>query len=216
MVRNLAFLVIALALAGVNPFAQTKEPPEALAKSLQARYQSIRDFSADFVQTFRAGALKTQLRESGTVAIKKPGKMRWTYLKPMRKELVSDGRNMYWYVPQEKEVQKSDVPDEATTPDLFLSGKGDIVRDFAASHTNSVIAGTVALKLVPRRAESAYEYLVVSFEPASMRIRALMSRDHQGDESTLEFTNLRENRGLSDRDFAFKIPSGVRVSDVGR
>ena len=93
--------------------------------------------------------------------------MRWTYLKPQRKELVSDGLNIYWYDPPEKEVVKSEVPDQATTPDLFLSGKGDIVRDFAASHAESAIAGTTALKLVPRRAESAYEYLVVSFEPAS-------------------------------------------------
>jgi outer membrane lipoprotein carrier protein len=217
MARNLAPFVVVLALAAVNPFAQTKQPPEALASALQARYQSVRDFSADFVQTYRAGVLKTQTRESGTVAIKKPGKMRWTYLKPLRKELVSDGRNIYWYDPREKEVVKSDVPDQATTPDLFLSGKGDIVRDFAASHAESALAGTTALKLVPRRAESAYEYLVVSFDPASKQIRALMTRDHQGGESTLVFTNMRENRGLSDRDFEFRIPSGVRVvTDAGR
>jgi outer membrane lipoprotein-sorting protein len=103
------------------------------------------------------------------------------------------------------------VPDQATTPDLFLSGKGDIVRDFTASHAEGSIAGTAALKLIPRRAEPEYEFLVVSFEPVSMRIRALMHRDHQGGESTLVFTNIKENRGLSDRDFVFKVPSGVKV-----
>lgn len=216
MVRSFAVLVVLVA-ASVNPFAQAKQPPDALAKALQARYQSIRDFSADFVQTYRAGVLKTRTQESGTVAVKKPGKMRWTYAKPERKELVSDGRKIYWYVPEDKQVVVSDVPDQASTPDLFLSGKGDIGRDFTPSHAESAISGTVALKLVPRRAEPEYEFLVVAFEPSSMQIRALTTRDHQGGESTLLFTNMKENRGLSDKDFVFSPPRGVKVvTDTAR
>lgn len=215
MPRHLSIAAAVLVMAGANPFAQAQTSPAALAAALQSRYQSIRDFSADFQQTYRAGVLKTKTQERGTVAIKKPGKMRWTYSKPQRKELVSDGSTMHWYDPEARQVERWDVPDQATTPDLFLSGKGDIVRDFTASHAEGSIAGTVALKLIPRRAEPEYEFLVVSFEPVSMRIRALMHRDHQGGESTLVFTNIKENRGLSDRDFVFKVPSGVKVVTSG-
>ena len=215
MVRNLLLVVATLVAASAHPVAQAKESPEALARALQARYQGIRDFSADFEQIYRGGVLKTQTRESGTVAIKKPGKMRWKYAKS-RNELVSDGRTIYWYEPELKEVVQSSVTDQASTPDQFLSGKGDIARDFTPSHAQSSFAGTVALKLVPRRAEPEYEFLVVSFEPDSMRIRSLTTRDHQGGESTLVFTNMRENRGLSDNDFVFKIPNGVKVVSGGR
>jgi outer membrane lipoprotein carrier protein len=215
MLRNLLLIVTALVAAGAHPVAQAKESPEALARALQARYQGIRDFSADFEQIYRGGVLKTQTRESGTVAIKKPGKMRWKYAKS-RNELVSDGRTIYWYEPELKEVVQSSVTNQASTPDQFLSGKGDIARDFTASHAPSALAGTVALKLVPRRAEPEYEFLVVSFEPDSMRIRSLTTRDHQGGESTLVFTNMRENRGLSDNDFVFTIPKGVKVLSGGR
>ena len=215
MVRNLLLVVATLVAASAHPVAQAKESPEALARALQARYQGIRDFSADFEQIYRGGVLKTQTRESGTVAIKKPGKMRWKYAKS-RNELVSDGRTIYWYEPELKEVVQSSVTDQASTPDQFLSGKGDIARDFTPSRAQSSLAGTVALKLVPRRAEPEYEFLVVSFEPDSMRIRSLTTRDHQGGESTLVFTNMRENRGLSDNDFVFKIPNGVKVVSGGR
>ena len=215
MVRNLLLVVATLVAAIAHPVAQAKESPEVLARALQARYQGIRDFSADFEQIYRGGVLKTQTREIGTVAIKKPGKMRWKYAKS-RNELVSDGRTIYWYEPELKEVVQSSVTDQASTPDQFLSGKGDIARDFTPSHAQSSLAGTVALKLVPRRAEPEYEFLVVSFEPGSMRIRSLTTRDHQGGESTLVFTNMRENRGLSDNDFVFKIPNGVKVVSGGR
>src|SRR5918995_4504762 len=119
-------------LTAVLAAAQTQQSAETVARSLQARYANIRDFSADFVQTYRGGVLKTQTQERGTVVVKKPGKMRWVYTSPDRKELVSDGRKIYWYVPEDKQVRVNDVPpeDQATTPALFLSGKGDIVRDF--------------------------------------------------------------------------------------
>jgi outer membrane lipoprotein carrier protein len=210
MIRKLSVL-IAFALAAAAPSAQTKRPPEALAKDLQAHYQSIRDFSANFTQSYRTGVLKTRTQESGTVAVKKPGKMRWTYSKPERKELVSDGRTIYWYVHEDKQVVQRNAADSASTPDLFLSGKGDIARDFTATHAESPIAGAVALKLVPRRAEPEYEYLVVAFDPASLQIRGLTTRDHQGGESALTFSNMRENRGLSDKDFVFTVPRGVTV-----
>lgn len=210
MIRNLSvFFAFVLAVAG--PSAQTKRPPEALAKELQTHYQSIRDFSANFTQSYRTGVLKTRTQESGTVAVKKPGKMRWTYTKPERKELVSDGRTIYWYVHEDKQVVQREAADSASTPDLFLSGKGDIARDFTPTHAETPIPGAVALKLVPRRAEPEYEYLVVAFDPSSLQIRGLTTRDHQGGESAFTFSNMRENRGLSDKDFMFTVPRGVTV-----
>ena len=65
--------------------AQARPAPDALAKSLQQRYAGIRDFSADFVHSYRGGVLRTQTRERGTVTVKKPGRMRWIYTARKRK-----------------------------------------------------------------------------------------------------------------------------------
>ena len=210
MTRTL-LVALALTIAAALPTAQAARPPDVLAKELQTRYQSIRDFSADFVQSYRAGVLKTQTRESGTVAVKKPGKMRWTYSKPERKELVSDGNKVYWYVPAEKQVTQWDAADRATTPDLFLTGRGDISRDFTPAYVDAAIPGTVALKLVPRKSEPEFEYLVLALDPGTLQIRGLTTRDHQGGDSTITFTNMKENKGLSDKDFVFRAPAGVPV-----
>ena len=197
--------------------AQSRPAPEALARSLQQRYQGIKDFSADFVHSYRGGVLKTQSQERGTVSVKKPSRMRWTYAAPEKKEFVSDGVKIYSYIPEDKQVIVTDVPadNQATTPVLFLAGKGDIVRDFSATYAQSAVPGTLALKLTPRRNEPDYEYLVVAVDPASLQIRALTTRDHEGGESTLAFTNLKENQGISDKEFAFRIPRGVDVITDG-
>ena len=207
-----ASLVFSIGLA-----AQTKPAPEALAKSLQQRYQGIKDFSADFVHNYRGGVLRTQTQERGTVLVKKPSRMHWTYTAPEKKEFVSDGVKLYSYIPEDKQVIVSDVPpdDQATTPAMFLAGKGDIVRDFTASYVDSTIPGTVALKLAPKHAEPDYDYLIVTVDPASLQIRALATRDREGGDSTLVFTNLKENQGISDKEFAFRVPRGVDVVTDG-
>ena len=130
---------------------------------------------------------------------------------------MSDGVKIYSHIPQDKQVIVSSVPadDQATSPAMFLAGKGDIVRDFSASYVDSTVPGTVALKLTPRRSEPDYEYLVVAVDPASLQMRALTTRDRQGGESTLIFNNLKENQGISDKEFAFRIPRGVDVITDG-
>lgn len=210
-------VLFALCLLPAGLGAQTRPAPDGVARALQQRYRSIRDFAADFIHTYRGGVLRTQTTERGTVAIKKPGRMRWVYTSPEKKEFVSDGRKVYSYLPQDRQVMVTDVPsdDQATTPALFLAGKGDIGRDFAASYAETSPEGTTALKLTPRRLEPEYEYLVVALDPVTLQIRALTTRDRQGGDSTLTFNNLKENQGISDNEFVFRIPRGVDIITDG-
>src|SRR5262247_1546222 len=145
-----AFVALCVAVS-VAAGAQSQPTPDALARSLQQRYQGIKDFSADFVHSYRGGVLKTQSQERGTVSVKKPSRMRWTYTAPEKKEFVSDGVKIYSYIPEDKQVIVSNVPpdNQATTPALFLAGKGDIARDFSASYAQPAIPGTLARNLTP-------------------------------------------------------------------
>jgi len=197
--------------------AQTPGSPDAFARALQKRYDGIRDFTADFVHTYRGGALRTESREQGTVSIKKPGLMRWVYMKPERKEFVSDGHKVYSYIPEDRQVIVTTVPaeDAATTPAMFLAGKGDIVRDFTTAFESNPPPGTVSLRLTPRKVEPEYEYLIVTVDEKTLQLRALTTRDRQGGLSTLVFTNLKENTGISDKEFAFRVPRGVDVITDG-
>ena len=138
-----ALVLLTFCLLPAFPGAQARPAPDALAKSLQQRYQGVRDFAADFVHTYRGGVLRTQTTERGNVKIKKPGRMRWVYTAPEKKEFVSDGQKVYSYLPQDKQVMVASMPsdNQATTPALFLAGKGDIARDFTATYAETAPAG---------------------------------------------------------------------------
>jgi outer membrane lipoprotein carrier protein len=219
MRTSFAVLIMATVALAVPMAAQSpRETPEALAARIQQRYDTIRDFEGAFTQSYEGGVLKVKSTESGTVAIKRPGRMRWVYTKPERKEFVSDGSRMYSYIPADKQVIVAPMPTEAqTTPALFLAGRGNLVRDFTASYTDlpGAATGLVVLRLVPKRTDPDLQWLVVGIDPATLQIRQLVAADGQGGRSTFTFSNLKENRNLSDKLFAFQIPRGVDVVTNG-
>lgn len=188
---------------------------DAVARDLQQKYDRVADFSADFVHSYRGGVLKQQATERGRLLVKKPGKMRWEYTAPERKLFVSDGRKIYSYIPQDKQVVVSTMPQdaEAPTPALFLTGKGNITRDFTVAFDTiaDAPAGSVALKLIPRRREPEYESLTLVVEQQSMRLRMLITVDAQGGRSAFTFSNLKENIGVADNQFVFQMPRNVDV-----
>jgi outer membrane lipoprotein carrier protein len=207
--------LIALSLVVAAPRAADTTAPE-LAAALQKKIDGIKDFTTDFTHMYEGGVLRKQITERGRLLVKKPGKMRWDYTTPEQKQFVSDGVKMYSYIPQDKQVIVSSVPreDEASTPALFLAGKGSLTRDFTASLVDAppgMPAGTRGLKLVPKARQHDYDWLALVFDPVTLDIRGLQTIDAQGGKSTFSFTNLKDNVGLADKEFAFKIPRGVDV-----
>jgi outer membrane lipoprotein carrier protein len=192
--------------------AQTRSAQE-IARSLEERYDKVRDFSADFVHTYEGGILKKTATEKGTLQVRKPGRMRWEYTDPEHKLFVSDGKKIYSYIPADKQVIVSSMPteDQATTAVLFLVGKGSLTRDFTASMAEGGGPDTWAIKLEPKQRQRDYDWLVLIVDRQSLQIRTLVAAEREGGRSTFQFSNYRENTGLSDKIFEFKIPRGVDV-----
>ncbi len=208
------------AAASVSLGAQApaaRSAPE-VARAVQLRYDTVRDFTAKFVHTYEGGVLRKKLTERGEVRIKKPGRMRWEYTNPEKKLFVADGTQIYSYIPADRQVIVSPMPktDQATTATLFLTGKGSLVRDFAVSNGElpGAPAGSTVLRLVPRQAERDYDTLLLAVNGAD-QIQVLSAADRQGGRSTFTFSDIKENTGLADTIFTFKIPRGADVVRSG-
>ena len=208
---------VAAFILGLCPALWAAEPTATeVALGLQRKLDGIRDFSTDFVHTYQGGVLRKQITERGRLLVKKPGKMRWEYTTPEEKLFVSDGVKMYSYLPQDKQVIVTSVPSEgeATTPALFLAGKANLTRDFTPTLGDlpaGAPGGARALKLTPKSRQQDYDWLILVVDPTSLDIRGLVTVDSQGGTSSFSFLNLKENVGLADKVFTFKIPRGVDV-----
>jgi outer membrane lipoprotein carrier protein len=212
-------LAPALALACAVTLTAQGGDPVALAAKVQQRYNGIKDIQGDFVQTYEGGVLRTKTTERGTVAIKRPGRMRFTYTKPEKKEFVSDSVRLYTHLVADKQVIVSPAPgpDQGDIPAMFLAGNSDLARDYTPTFTPlpGAAAGLVTIKLVPKKPSADYESIGIGIDPKTLQIQFLTAVDTQGGRSSFVFTNLKENRGLSDKDFEFRIPRGVEVLSNG-
>lgn len=221
MARCSHLLLTILATFLVADLSAAATAPRALAEAIQRRYDQVRDFQADFTHSYEGGVLRKKTTEHGRMAIRKPGRMRWVYMKPEEKVFVSDGVKLYSYVPADKQVYVATVPsaDAASTPALFLAGKGQLTRDFIpeVGSVPEAPPGSEVLKLTPVRPEREYETLTLVVDEKTLQLRMLVTTDQQGGRSTFVFTNLRENTGIKDSDFVFSIPRGVDViTDAAR
>jgi outer membrane lipoprotein carrier protein len=218
--RHLSILFASLSVITASAAQPNMPDPAALARAVQARYDKVRDFTADFTHSYKGGVLKKQVVERGTLQVKKPGRMRWRYTDPEEKLFVSDGRQIYSYVPADRQVVVSPMPaeDRATTAALFLTGKGDLARDFTAKPAappSGAPAGSVAIELTPRQEQREYNTLTLVVDPGTYAIRMLAADDRQGGRSMFTFANVKENTGLADKVFEFSIPRGADVIRTG-
>ncbi len=202
-----------------SPYRTTRAPLQAddltaLLNALQTKYDRLHSLAAEFTQVYNARGERTR-RESGTLLLKKPGRMRWDYTTPERKHFISDGKWLYEYVEAEKLATRNAVrdSDDLRAPFAFLLGRGKLRRDFQRIEFASEAptkAGNRVLRLVPKRAQDFRE-LLLEVEPGSLQLARLVLLDRNGARSDFLFSNVRENAPASEAQFAFKAPAGVKV-----
>lgn len=203
-----AALVTAVLLAA-SPAAD-RSVAESVVRLIEQRHAGAGDLTARFVQVYRSGLLGREVTERGVVSIKRPGRMRWDYKDPEAKTFVSDGRSFFFYVPADRQVVVRRQDDERSIPSLLLSGKGDILGQFAAEMQTPPAEGLLRLRLTPRKPDPEIESVTVDVEPSG-RVRQIQVEDGQGNRSRFRFDDIRENVGLSDKIFRFEVPPGVEV-----
>lgn len=206
--KGAALLAPALLLAA---FAQPSAAASAeeIARRVEARLLRPSDLRARFVQSYRSGMLGREVKERGTLQLKRPGRMRWDYESPEKKTFVSDGRTFYFYVPADRQVIVREQKDATGVAGLLLSGQGAPLAPFRPS-LEPAPEGLTRLLLVPRKPDPEIEELRLDLDAAD-RVRAIEILDAQGNRSRFEFDDMREDVGLKDELFRFEPPRGVEV-----
>lgn len=215
--NTITLLVLStVAVTALSAQAPATPSPQDVATSLQKKYDTIRDFSADFVQRYEGGPLKRTREENGTLLVKKPGKMRWAYKGADEKVFVSNGVRMYQYFPSENRVIISPAPEaDQSAAVLFLAGRGNITRDFNITFGKGSAPTSWTLRLDPKEPQPGFDWLEITASKDTFRLQSLAVGEKTGSRSTFVLSNFKENPGLADKQFEFSIPRGAEVTNEG-
>ena len=207
----LAFVIGGL-VGGTPRASQAPPDPADLARRLQANYDKVHSFTAQFTQTYSGGLALKVAPEKGEIRVKKPDRFRMETIEPVRKTTGSDGRTLYFYDHKARTASEEPLPkgSDASTALMFIAGRGNLLRDFTPSVPATQPDSVWHLDLAPRAANPEFRKLTLIVDRASLTLRGFSWTDHQNGTNTVRLDQLRENPTLADREFAFQIPAGVQ------
>ena len=206
-----------VALPSPAAAAAPAAPPTTseLLRCVQARYGSLRDLSARFEQESRVATLGRPRTRAGRMTFQAKGRMRWEYDPPDRQLLVADGKTLWFYRPEQKQVvaQRMDAAFSRQTPMLFLLGKGDFAAEFTWEEAPPPPgpAGTVRLALRPRAETPDLVGLALDVEVDGCRLAGTSVEDAFGNVTALVFRDEVRDAGADAALFRFTPPPGTEV-----
>ena len=203
-------------LAGLAASSSSIPGVPAIAQAVDRHYNHLRTLQADFVEIY-AGA-GTGRTESGTLWLKKPGKMRWDYRSPREKLFLSDGKQSWFYVADERQVRKISAHqlEDLRSPLAFLLGKSRLEKELKglslATDIPPLEAGDTVLRGVPVGMEDRVSQVVLEITP-DRKISRISLNGTDGSVTEYRFSNQKENVQVSDQEFQFSPPPGVETID---
>jgi outer membrane lipoprotein carrier protein len=211
-------LVTLLPLLTAVPIAEAQgENARQIADAVDRHYNDLQSLQTQFTESYRGAGLQRQ--ESGTLWLKKPGKMRWEYVSPREKLFVSDGKIAWFYVPGESRVQKAPVSkiDDLRSPLRFLLGKTKLDKELdglsIAPDVAPTSTGNIVLRGVPRQMKDRISQILLEITP-NHRIARLSIDEADGSVTEFQFRDQHENVDVNEQRFRFSPPSGVEVVDA--
>jgi len=196
------------------PLAFCTTGQEVLSE-IQSRYEKTNDFEANFIQEYIGKAMKQANKGEGKVYFKKKGMMRWDYTVPNQK-LISDGHTLWYYQPEEKQVLVSDISKvlKEKTPLAFLSGEGNLNRDFNLLNLNESASpkeDNYVVELAPREPIATVSKLILTVDKKTFLVLQADVVDGLGNVTRTRFIDTKTNVGLANSFFQFTVPPGTDV-----
>ena len=202
----LAKVVLVLSVCAVPLLAQDKD---ALVRKVDDHYNHLSSLRAHYTE--RYSGMGMDRTEEGTLLLKKPGRMRWSYATPVGKVFVLDGKFAWFYTPGD--VQATRVPakqlDDLRSPLRFLLGHTQLRKELD-NLTVTPDGSEFRISGVPKGMEQRVKLLSLWVTPAGA-IDRMRLEEVDGAVTEFTFSDMRENVPVKDSDFAFIPPPGVTV-----
>ena len=186
-----------------------------LLDAVQAHYDAVADFQGDFTQTSYIASLGEESELRGQVAVKRPGRLRWSYAPPDGRVILLDPTSLRIYSPAERQLQVMPLDGGALSPTAlsFLMGDARLADAFKAEVLDPGTRAERGLALVPR-GDQGVERLELWVDAATYQLRESLVVDLVGNRTRLRFQSVRENTGIADALFDIDVPEGTEVIDL--
>jgi outer membrane lipoprotein carrier protein len=189
---------------------------EIVAK-VENRFAEVKTMSASFKQTFYDATIGKTEQSTGRVLIEKPLKMKWQYDKPYEQTILSDGENIYFHFPSDRQVLVESVGNiiESRSPVLFLAGGHALKELFTIrlerQGRKDRMERGIRLELIPKEKSVSATKVILTVDGNTWDIRSFSIFDWTGNRTDIEFTDIKINKKVGGEELKFVPPDGAEI-----
>jgi len=205
-------LTLLLALHCAPNLVAQAAPDATLIRSVDNHYNHLRTLRARYSEHYTGMGLDRT--ESGTLTLKKPGLMRWSYDSPTGKLFVLDGKYAWFYTPGDAQISRAPAKqlDDLRSPLRVLLGHTKLGKELdqlatAPDGANFKITG------VPKGMAERIHMLTLIVGPSGA-IQRLKLEEMDGAMTEFTFTQMEEDVPLPASEFTFIPPSGIPIVEA--
>jgi outer membrane lipoprotein carrier protein len=212
-VRWLRFAIL-LPLTALLTATALAPDVKSLAAAVDEHYNHLRSLEAEFTEVYRGSGMERT--ESGTLWLKKPGKMRWEYRSPKDKLFVSNGKDAWFYVPEDRQARRTEAKklEDIRSPLAFLLGKTKLEKELQglslAPDVQPLQPENFVLRGVPRALADRVSEILLEITPLH-RIVRIVIEEVDGAATEYRFGEMKEDVAIADGRFQFKPPEGTET-----
>ncbi len=194
-------LPTAIALTLATPALVSAAPAADDLALVQQHLQSVTSMTAGFAQTDRNGRTLT-----GTMTLKRPGKIRFQYEKGVPQLIVADGSSLYFVDYQVRQVERWPIGNSPLA--VLLNPKRDIKAFAKLMPTQDPRVISVEVR-DPKHPE--YGRITMVFEkhagsPGGLMLQGWVALDSQSNRTMIRLSNQRFNLAVADGTFRWSDP----------
>lgn len=198
---------------GQAPASARPVSAHEMAKRVDDHYNHLQSLKTSFQEEYQG--LGMQRSESGTLLLRKPGRMRWEYASTPGKVFVLDGKYAWFYAPGDAQVQRIPASqlDDLRSPLRFLLGHTKLESELENLMLVSSANGSYTLTGKPKGQQQRIAKLELTVT-ATGTITGILMQEMDGAETRFHFSNEDTKAALPESSFRFTPPKGVPVVDA--
>jgi len=205
-----AAFLLAAGMAGAQ-----QNPPTAqeLAQRVDRHYDQLHSLKAGFSESYIG--LGIERTESGTLLLRKPGRMKWDYNSPAGKFFLIDGKYAYFYSKGDAQVQRIAAKelDDLRSPLRFLLGHTELEKEVTGLKLTGSSNGSFTLAGQPKGQEQRVLRMTLTVTAAGV-ITGIEIDEADGAITRFTFTEEQPDVPIPAESFHFVAPGGVPVVDA--
>jgi outer membrane lipoprotein carrier protein len=205
----ISLLLMPLPIKGAAPMGA-----EEVVKRLREVQEKTKDFSADLHQEKKLSLMKEKIVSRGRIRFKKPDKVSIEFFHPESSQMVFDGKTVLLYYKEEKLAERYSLRSNPMAERYLLFSKDPFQEKLAEWRILEDRESFLVMEIIPKVKDPLFVKTRLRVSKKDWMVIGMEMIEKNGDTTSIRYSNMKVNTGLTDSDFEIHLPKDVKITEV--